>query len=231
MLYALIIFVAIAIAATVFIYTGVMDLKDLFTSGILPLFATYLGAFFAFKLNEDKETSKLQATRREALNRTLFVLARQRNAIHQLKKDFDRFSSPLEKAINLPAFKPPAYSDLIHNFADLEFLLESPEPNLLFKLTIEQERFHQAIDSINIRNEFYVNEMQPALANLQGVRFEEVEKLLDKRLFGQAMNGAKNAYELICACNKCLPALHTEMRKLAKTTFLGHKFLDFEIPT
>jgi len=139
MLNALIIFVAIAIAiaATVFIYTGVMDLKDLFTSGILPLFATYLGAFFAFKLNEDKETSKLQDSRREALNSTLFVLARQRNAIHQLKKEFDRFRSPIEKVFNLPAIKPPAYSDLIHNFADLEFLLESPEPNLLFKLTIE----------------------------------------------------------------------------------------------
>ena len=80
-----------------------------------------------------------------------------------------------------------------------------------------------------------MNEIQPVLANLsingKLVTVEEAAQLLGERLFGHSMNGATNANELICACNKSLPGLHTEILKLAKTMFPGHKFLDFEIPT
>lgn len=36
----------------------------------------------------------------------------------------------------------------------------SKNPNIIFELSIEQERFHQTMEAIKIRNEFHVNEYQ-----------------------------------------------------------------------
>ncbi|MDP2030789.1 MAG: hypothetical protein Q8K12_14220 [Thiobacillus sp.] len=212
---------------------NILELKDIGTS-ILALFGTFLGATLAFRLTENKEQQKIKSLQREALNRVLFVLIRQHNAIIQLKRDFDKYPKDFEAAFNMPALKPPAYGDLVHNISDLEFLLESSNPNILFKLTVEQERFHQAIDSLRIRNEFYVNEVQRAIAtaamNGKSVSIEEAAKLLGERIFGGAMNGAKFAREHIIASNESIPEIMTEFRALAKETFPTHKFLSYEIP-
>jgi hypothetical protein len=233
LLHAVIVIASAAVVA-VAAYNGAVAQKDVATS-ILALLGTFLGATFAFRLNEDKEAVKLHATRREALNRVMFVLTRQHNAIHQLKSNLNRYGSQFERGFNLPAIKPPPYADLIHNFADLEFLLESPDPNLLLQLTVEQERFHQALDSLRIRNEFYVNEVQPALARLslngKVITADQAAQLLGERLFGGAMNGAAIAHQHICASSESLPVMHAAMRKLAKAMYPGHKFLNYEMAT
>ena len=82
---------------TIALFIEKIELKDVITS-VLSLFATFLGASFAFRLNEDQELSKLNAAQRAAFNRVIFVLARQHNAIHQLKNDFEKYGSPFEKA-------------------------------------------------------------------------------------------------------------------------------------
>lgn len=60
--------------------------------------------------------------------------------------------------------KPPDYSSVKQDIDSLQFLIDNDNAQILMELTIEQERFKQAINSINIRNEFYVNEVQPALS-------------------------------------------------------------------
>jgi hypothetical protein len=166
--------------------TNVVTLKEA-VAPLLSLFGTFLGATFAFRLTEEKEARKLLATRREAMNRALFVMIRQANAVRQLARDFEKYKSNVELSFNLPALKPPSYQDLVHNLADLEFLLDSEDPALLMRITIEQERFHQALDSLKTRNEFYVGEVQPALAKaaLNGklVSGEQVAAVLGERLF------------------------------------------------
>ena len=175
---------------------------------------------------------KLQDPRREAMNRALFVLIRQANATHQLFREFEKYPSHFEKAFNLPALKPPLYQDLIQNLADLDFLLGSPQPGLLMDLAIEQERFHQAIECLKIRNDFYITEVQPAVAkfalNGKTVTLEETASVLGERLFGGAMNGAQIAWDHISANNVTIPAIHKRLFAQAKILFPGHHFITYE---
>lgn len=224
---------AAALSVALVLDIGAISSKDLIAP-LLSLFGTFFGATFAFRLNEEKELRKLLELRREALNRALFVLIRQANAIHQLKQEFERFPSPFEKAFNLPAIKPPPYQDLVHAFSDLEFLLDSSNPGLLMELAIEQERFHQALESLRLRNEFYVEEVQPALAALalngKRISMEQAAEFLGERLFHGAMNGAKNTWQCILASNESIPAVHKSLFQTAKMLFPGNKFTTYEQP-
>lgn len=225
------VFVVAALAIALAVYIDALSLKELVTP-ILSLYGTFLGATFAFRLNEAKEMRKLSNSRREALNHALFVLIRQANAIHQLTRSFEKYPSLFEKTFNFPALKPPPYQDLVHNISDLDFLLESTNPNLLMKLAIEQERFHQAIESLNLRNQFYLEEVQPALAKLslngKSVSAEQTAELLGEMLFGRTMNEAEIAWQNISASNTSIPVAHKELLVQAKAMFPGSEFITYD---
>jgi hypothetical protein len=140
--------------------------RDQLVAPLMSVFGTFFGATFAFRLNEDKEARKLNDARKDSLNRALFVIMRQVNAVHNLRKDYEAKTNTFERAFNIPALKPPAYDDLVFNFIELDFILTSKEPNILMELSIEQERFQQALECVRIRNEFYVEQIQPKLASL-----------------------------------------------------------------
>jgi len=214
-------------------YQKTLELKDLGVA-CLGLFGTFLGATVAFRLNQQKEEREVRAKQHAALNRALFVLVRQQNALTQLRSDFEKYSDDFSAAFNMPASKPPEYAGLKQDFASLEFMLQSHSPNTLFKLTIEQERFEQAIDSLRIRNDFYVNEVQKAISdaslNKKVVTPTEVEMLFGQRLYGGAINGAKTARTHICATHQSIPVMLTELRQVAKELFPKHKFVSY-VPT
>lgn len=226
------IYLAIGIMALIVIVleisTGGVTEKDIAAS-LLALFGTFIGATFAFRLNEDKEEKKEIAARKAALNRALFVLIRQRNAIQSIKNFLNGYENSFERAFILPAMKPPSYEDLVHNFTDLEFLLESENPNILFALTVEQERFHQAMESLRIRNEFYVNAVQPAIAakklNHTSVTHEQAETQLGELIYGTAMHGAEELYFHIYESEKSLAEMNNALLALARSIYPGAKFL------
>ena len=222
--------VAAIAAVALAIQQGAIGTKEIATA-VLALLGTFLGATFAFRLNQDKEDKSLHKDRREALNRAMFVLARQANAVHQLWRDYEEFSDSLERAFNLPAMKPPNYSDVVHNFVDLEFLLESTDPNILLRLTVEQERFQQVIESIKTRNEFYVNEFQPKLAavalNGKVTSAQELSALLGERIFKGAIAGATIAYKHLCASDQSLPEMQDALLSVAKQIYPDSKYVTY----
>lgn len=217
--------------AGVLLWHGNLTLTHIGTS-VLALFSTFLGATLAFRLNEKKEKEAIARKQREALNRALFVLIRQENAIALLKKWMDPYTDKFLLAFNMPASKPPNYTDLIQDMSSLEFLIESTNPNILFKLAIEQERFHQTLESLRLRNEFYVSEVQRAVAEKgltgQHVTAEQVEDLFGVRVFHSAMNYAVMARDHVLKSADSLPELRAELRALCKKLFPKRKFLDFE---
>lgn len=220
----------VLVAAALSLYSEIITLKELLIP-TLSLFSTFFGATFAFRLNQDKEDKKLQAERREALNRASFVLIRQWNAMDQLVRQFQDYPPPFARAFNMPAFKPPAYGDLSHSIAELDYLIDSSNPALLMELIIEQERFHQAVEALRIRNEFYVAEVQPALEkhelNRKTVTLEQVRDLLGERVFEGAVNGANIAWEQIYAASETIPKVHQKLLVLGKELFPGKKFISY----
>lgn len=229
-IYSIIGIVTILIVAISY-FCGWIEQKDIATSA-LALIGTFIGATLAFRLNEKKEYLQLHAKQREALNRALFILVRQFNALSQLEKEFKKYGSNVEKAFIMPAHKPPPYHDLTHNFSDLEFLLEHNETNLVFELTIEQERFHQAISALTIRNDFFVNEVQIASekASLHGwsVTESEIREIFGNRIFFGAMQAARIAEEIITANVTSNAKAQEKLFAVAKAIYPKHKFIKYE---
>ena len=189
----------------------------------------FIGAFSAFWLKTYEEEKKNKEKQKSALNSALFVLIRQINAIQCIKRDLEKFKTPFDRGLSLPAMKPPEYSNLKQDIDSLQFLIENDNAQDLMELTIEQERFEQAINSINIRNAFYVNEVQPALSfhalNGRPVPLAEYEEKLGERLFQGAMNGAAVLYAHVYASDLSLYEKYTSLRELAKKLFPGEKFV------
>lgn len=229
-LYAAVVLV-VAITVIWSIYVDFISGKEISTAFLASL-GTFLGALFAFRLNENKEYLKQQGEQRASLNRALFVLARQRNAIKSYSKYLVPFKSEIERAFNLPAHKPPQYIDLKHKFEDLEFLLQTGQANLLMRLTIEQERFHQTFESLRIRNEFYVGEVLPELVkhefNSKNVTDERLLDALGERIFRTSINYANTLYFHVEESAKSIPSMHTEVLMIAKTLFPNDKFITFD---
>lgn len=226
-LYAAIILI-VGTAVVWSISTGALTGKEV-SVAFLASIGTFLGALFAFRLNENKDAFKKLSEQRAALNRALFILARQRNAVESFKKHLQPFKNEIERALLLPAHKPPTYEGLKQNFETMEFLLEHGKANLLMRLTIEDERFHQTFESIRIRNDFYVAEVLPELARhgLQGknVTDKELLELLGERIFGSAITYSKGVYFHISESEKSIPAMHSEVHAAAKEIFPNAKFI------
>lgn len=189
----------------------------------------FIGAFSAFWLKSYEESNKEREARKNALNSALFVLVRKINAIGCIKRDLENYTTPFDRGLSLPAMKPPDYSDLRQDIYSLHFLIDIDKPQVLLDLTLEQERFEQAINSINIRNDFYVNEVQPALSfhslNGRPLPLSEFEEKLGERLFQGAIQGAATMYELVYSSEASLHDKYEELRSLAKSLFPGEKFV------
>ena len=135
-IYSLLVLAALALVG-LFYYLDKLEGKDI-GIGVLAMLGTLLGATLAFRLNESKEATKSSSEARAALNRALFILARQQNALILIAKQLEPFQTDGELAFNLPAAKVPTYEDLTHDFRALEFLLETSDANSLMQLTVEQ---------------------------------------------------------------------------------------------
>jgi hypothetical protein len=217
---------AVAVGA---VWRGVVELKDLVIA-VLPLLTTFAGATLAFRLNLAREAEKEADRKKQAMNTALFVLVQQDNAIRQILRDYEARTSDFERAFNLPANKPPEYAHLKVPISDLVFLLDS-HPQLLFELSIEQERFDQALDAVRIRNAFYVEEVQPAIERTgmlgRTVTILEAEKLLGQRIFGAAMNQAKTVLDHVSSSKVSIPLAVTQLRAAAKDQFPGAPFVNY----
>jgi hypothetical protein len=223
---------AILIGLILLVRVGIVTGKEL-AGPLLAMLGTFLGALFAFRLNENKEQAKLENEQKAALNRALLVLARQRNAAALISRLLAPYKSRIELAINFPAHFPPSYSELVHKFDDLSFLLETGHANMLMRLTIEQERFHQMLECLRVRNEFYVNEVQPAIEQLslngKSTTGDQIAASLGERVFGGAMNGAEQVYDHVENAVTSLATMHTDLFAVAKKIFPHDPFVMFEM--
>ena len=210
------------------IFDGKVEIKEL-TIPFLSALSTFLGALFAFRLNENKEYLEIRNVQLSALKRSLFILARQANAVNLIDKILEPYISENERAFNLLAFKPPNYTELNQNFEDLEFLLNSEYVNLLLELTVEEERFHQALESLKLRSDFYVIEVLPLIASksLSGkaLSSEELFEALGERVFGTAITYSNSLYYHIFENKKSINSMHNKLFAVSKKFFPNEKFI------
>ncbi|MDC8802420.1 hypothetical protein PRZ61_02990 [Halomonas pacifica] len=202
---------------------------DYIINGFIIVVGAFIGSFSAFWLKKYEEEKADKKRRVSVLNASIFIMVRQLNAIHGFKNNFSSCNSSFERAFSMPALKPPDYSSLKLDLEGLYFFIDSGAADLLLRLSVEQERFEQCVSALEIRNDFYVNEVQPALSyyslNGRPLPLSEFEEKLGERIFHGAVNGAENLYELVSSSERTLPAMIDELRRSAKDMFPEEKFV------
>jgi hypothetical protein len=226
-----------AVAAVIIIITllasqGLISKND-FGVAFLALLGTFFGALFAFRLDEDKEKKKEYQRRKSAMNRALLVLGAQHNELRIIKKELEKFPHLKACAFNMNAAQPVETLRLEQKIDDLDFLLESEAPNMLFKLHLEQLRFDQALEAVRMRNKHCVDVLQPAMEkhDLRGkmVSDAQVREALGNMIYETAVNTTATMAYHVGASDLSIPELAAEFRALAKKVQPGEKFLVFDL--
>lgn len=211
--------------------TGQLSAKD-FAVLAFPLIGTFLGATLAFRLEQERESSRLEAARKEALDRALLVIAVQWNEIRGLLNSTAPYRDEFSRAFLLPAFQPPEVFDHRQRIDELTFLLRSPNPQISLTIALEQTRFDQCVYAVRLRNMFYVNEVQPVMAlhfkQGQLVSSKEFKNAIGERLYEGAVNNSKRMIELLTASDESLQEAMHDLRDLALKLYPGHSFMKIE---
>lgn len=192
---------------------------------LFPLVGTFLGAALAFAANVAQEQTKRKREAREALHRAVYVLIVQHNEISNYMLTWQGYKTLIDMAFNLPSFQPSDKFDFRQNIDSLAFLLrgDSEGRNLLFKLTVEQQRFDVCLQAICQRNEFYVNNVQKVMEQhfQQGDMVSEADlrKAFGPRIFEGAINGIHSILFNISKSDESLAAMHAECLKEGERLF------------
>lgn len=219
--------IAVVISLAILVWRDVVREREL-ASAFLAMLGTFLGALLAFRLNEHKDAIKLAKDQKENLNQALFIVIRQYNSVRFLQKELAGYKDDFTRAFNAPALRPSGYDDLLVDFSSIAFLLDN-DPNILMRLSVEQEGFHQTLESVRIRSEFLVKEVQPEIGRLglnrKKITHTELQEALGERLTMASYNYARIMYSMIDSTVEGLLKLHGDLFAAAKKVYPDAKFI------
>ncbi|MFG0888037.1 hypothetical protein [Vibrio sp. CJQ_6] len=202
---------------------------DYFVNVVSVTFSTALGAYLAFRYSASLERQKREILISEnktvevaKLNRALFNLGRQLNTIGNMKLVLSRYNNDYELAFKMRVEKNFDSSSRV-DFDELTLILHEELPMLL-RLDNEQAGFLATLESFQVRSDFFINRLQPEMAELgllnKKLKVEELHEKLPLGIYKGAIQSAtifkenvektlmgldKSFKELRLACKKKYP--------------------------
>lgn len=193
------------------------------------------GAFFAFKFNDKIETAKRNVDERKIIekevaliNRALLNIALQLNIIGNIKKVLDE-----QENIHHAAFAMPAFTNF-HDSARVDVgelaLILTESPQLLLEISIAQDGFIQTLESLKVRNAFYVETLQPEMASAglldRKTTLEEYTSKLRPGVFKTAYTSINTVIANTNESNTDLMKMFAQLRVEAKSKYPGYKLMN-----
>lgn len=131
------------------------------------ILSTFVGASAAFHLERKQKKDDLIKMRVEIANRALFTLNRQLGILRGIRNQvINSVPNDSMRWITMPAWLPRNYDHLRFNIGELAFLFDSKDPNVLNDIMLEEDRFFEAINTLNERSHYHRVELQPLLVRL-----------------------------------------------------------------
>ncbi|WP_370298113.1 hypothetical protein [Pontibacterium sp.] len=201
------------------------------------LVATLCGAFAAFRFNaklEERKVSRenevLENEKVAVLNKALLNIALQLNVIGNIKRLLDRYDNIHEHAFKMPAEKN--FNEKVFVDVNEIALILTGEPMLLMEISVEQDGFIQTIESLKVRHENYINEIQPNMSKLglldRKSNTAEYEELLPYHVFKGAYDSVRFLIHNVQESEKGLEDKFNKLRLSCKKHFPEHDFMELE---
>lgn len=206
-----------------------LNVKE-FSSGLITLFAAFIGAYSAFLLQNKKQESELISQRVNSGNKAIFQIIRNYNSFGSYKKQF------IAPFITLPAkfiAIPPSInftSNTSFDFDSLAYLFEYESPGILADLAIFQASVESTTEAINQRSYLHINVVQPTLEKAgfsdgQDITKEQLESILGERLIVTMEQNTDQIIEGIDSILLNAEKLISELHEIHIKNFKGHKVL------
>lgn len=138
--------------------------SDTSIAALSTLLASFLGAYFAFRLESNQKTKEAVEKNLAAGNRAMMALARMYSVLAQVQRDL--IDPHRGSAVAFIAMKPYVSRNVDSerfDFSALEFLSSPTEQQLVLDLWQEERRFHHAMAELEQRSNFHLQDVQPAL--------------------------------------------------------------------
>ena len=190
---------------------------------LLDISKSLIGAFFgaaaAFGANQILQHQRRRREDRAAGNLAIFILSTHINTVHLLQRELAPYRA---NALQMPPLEhvltPPTVIDL----KTLSFLIEAGEGQLLGEIRVAEDTFIAAVDALQKRNKFHIDEIQPAFEQAgfmigRPVLVQAAFDALGQRRLGLLTSSSEHVLNLIdSASEKLLAAggkLHAAIRK------------------
>jgi len=198
------------------------------------LVASLSGALAAFWFNgriEEKKNERDEKRKTEErvaiLNRALLNVVLQLNAIGNIQKLLSRFKNIHEHAFKMPAEKN--FNEKIFVNIDEISLIITDFPQLLLELSVEQDAFIQTVESLKVRHEHFLKELQPKMNELGLLDREctigEYEHLLPYHIFKGAYDSANNLISNVTSSKIGLEDKFEKLREACKKRYPNYEFM------
>lgn len=155
---------------------------------IATLIAAFLGAFFAFRLNEKREEIKIQEEHLGAANRAIFTLMRAYNYIAGYNKQYIApHKDKPEAYVAIPPSIGNSNPEFKIDFDSISFLIPLKKSKILGDLAEFEVLFATIIEVLKTRNHILANIVQPAMeasgAKHGGdVYLDEIDEVIGDRI-------------------------------------------------
>jgi len=140
------------------------ELKDLLAA-LITLFATFGGAWLAFRLEHKRREAEEEQRRCGVANRALYTLFNFWNILEQHRKDvIEPYRGKPDAWLNMAAMPPTKTGLATFEAGELSFLLQTENSMVYAALLLEEQRFSHAVGLIEFRSSIILNEVFPRFA-------------------------------------------------------------------
>jgi hypothetical protein len=202
---------------------------------LATLIAAFAGSWAAFKLQQFQKSKEDTESRIAAGNRALMVLLQQANTIKLFQIDFiEPYRNSPGRHIQIPPTLPFQEDSLMFDVRSLYFLLTPEHQQVLMDLILEENRYREAIKSINARSRHHFEIVQPKLSNAGIKEGGEYTGAHYKAALGdhdyfhlQRLTDATVLH--VDRTTDSLVAMKNRLREALLQQFSKGKFVDFEL--
>ena len=207
--------------------------KDLLAA-LITLFATFGGAWLAFRLEHKRRDADEEQRRCGVANRALYTLFNFWNILEQHRKNvIEPCRGKSDAWLNMAATPPTKTGLATFEAGELSFLLQTENSIVYAALLLEEQRFSHAVSLIEIRSSVILNEAFPRLAGAGvsvGASLAEVEA---ERVIGIDTTHKLRVYSSAIVTNvdedlKSIVSAYDQLRAAMKRLYPERKFVKVE---
>ena len=207
--------------------------ESIFNS-LATLFAAFIGAWFAFRLQNKNDLNKEESIKHLSGNKVLFQLMDEINWLHNLQdQQINPYRTDPARMFRMkPDISMPPESAM--DIECLSFILLTKHADLLGKLAIERRKFEQAVQIQKRRSTFYLEDIYPVLEkggikHGQDMDEQELRNLLGDQKWMLLESLTNHLIEQVDQTISSHTNMASELQSALTITMPKRKFIKFSI--